>query len=148
MKATLLVSALAAVALASPAIAQSSSSSSAEVRHMSDAEFAHCYAIGLAEKANVQDGIDFMQRPDQQGNFTADDIQKMKDFIKGVDDDYMTWFDSDQAYDQSEVEAWRVKDHNEIDAELDRCFDLLDGDMQALMNELGTMSDSSSSSSQ
>ena len=121
---------------------------------MTDADWTHCRAVGVADKQSVDSDIAFMQRPDQQGQFSADDIKKMQDLSKGIETDYLSYFDQTQPVDQADVDRWAAKDHDALDAELNHCFDMMEADLDEVLKSANEVlnsysaSQSSSSSSQ
>lgn len=115
---------------------------------MTDADWAHCRAVGVADKQSVDADIAFMQRPDQQNAFSADDIRKMQELSKGIETDYLSYFDLSRPVDQADVDLWAAKDHDAIDKELDHCFDIMAADLdEALKSADDVLNNSASSSS-
>ena len=113
---------------------------------MTDADWAHCRAIGVADKQSVDADIAFMQRPDQQGQFSADDIKKMQELSKGIETDYLSYFDQTTPVDQADVDLWAAKDHDALDKELDHCFDMMEADLDEVLKSANDFLNSYSAS--
>ncbi len=119
---------------------------------MTDADWSHCRAVGIADKQSVDADIAFMQRPDQQSEFSADDIQKMQALSKSIETDYLSFFDQSRPIDQADVDLWAGKGNEALDAELNHCFDMMEADINEVLKSadeaLNSYSASSSSSPQ
>ncbi len=115
---------------------------------MSDADWTHCRAVGVAEKATVDNDVVYMQSDAAKGQFTDAEVEQMKHLSQSVQDNYLANFDETKPIDESAVAVWSVKDHAEIETELNHCYDMMEADIDESIKAINDLlGDSASSSS-